>query len=79
MSTQSTAQQGSSRQTTPPQPASPPPADQPAPTNRAARRRKGKGVDPATAADGHHGAAGGPAHARTTPQGRRINPVRRTG
>jgi hypothetical protein len=79
MSTPSTAQQGSSRQTNPPQPASPPPADQPAPTNRAARRRKGKGVDPATAADGHHGAAGGPAHARTTPQGRRINPVRRTG
>jgi hypothetical protein len=78
MSTPSTAQQGSSHQTNPPQPASPPPADEPPPTNRAARRRKGKGVDPATA-DGHHGAAGGPAHARTTPQGRRINPVRRTG
>jgi hypothetical protein len=79
MSTPSTAQQGSSHQTTPPQPAPPPPADEPTPTNRAARRRKGKGVDPATAADGHHGAAGGSAHARTTPQGRRINPVRRTG
>ena len=73
MSTPSPAHEGSSQPTPPAQA-----ADQPAPTNRAARRRKGKGVDPALA-DGHHGSAAGPAHARTTPQGRRINPVRRTG
>ena len=54
------------------------PSDQPAdttaaPVNRAARR--GKGADTTSAAS--HGRGGAP-HARGA-QGRRINPVRRTG
>ena len=51
-------------------------ADQPTPSNRAARRRKGKTTDPALL---QHGLAGPVKAARTTAQGRRINPVRRTG
>jgi hypothetical protein len=78
MSTPSNAHQDNAHEATPPQQASPPPTDEPAPTNRAARRRKGKGLDPATAADGLHGSGPSP-HARATPQGRRINRVRRTG
>jgi hypothetical protein len=76
MSSQSTPQDPTPRQATTPQPPTTP-DDQPTPSNRAARRRKGKGVDPAVA--GHHGAAGQPGAARATAQGRRINPVRRTG
>jgi hypothetical protein len=55
---------------------SPPAAEQPLPSNRAARRRKGKTTDPALLL---HGANGPVKAARTTAQGRRINPVRRTG
>ncbi len=50
--------------------------DQREPSNRAARRRKGKTTDPALR---QHGGAGPVQPARTTAQGRRINPVRRTG
>ncbi len=59
-----------------PQPAETP-DDEAVPTNRAARRRKAKGLDPA--ATGHPGSAEQAGPARTTAQGRRINPVRRTG
>jgi hypothetical protein len=48
----------------------------PAPTNRAARRGKQK-HDPGTV--GHRGSDGPARPARPTAQGRRINPVRRTG
>ncbi|HEY0815735.1 MAG TPA: hypothetical protein VGE11_20875 [Pseudonocardia sp.] len=81
MSQKPTAQQGAV-QATPPAPVTAPPTaapDQPVPTNRAARRRKGKGIDPATAAEGYHGSAGRSGPARTTAQGRRVNPVRRSG
>ncbi|WP_232662268.1 hypothetical protein [Pseudonocardia sp. TRM90224] len=49
------------------------PEPETAPANRAARR--GKAKNQAAAADRYHGSAG---HARPA-QGRRINPVRRTG
>jgi len=55
---------------------SPAPTDEPAVTNRAARRRKGKATDPALH---QHGLAEQAGRARTTAQGKRINPVRRTG
>jgi hypothetical protein len=48
----------------------------PVATNRAARRRKGKTIDPALR---QHGLAGQASRAHTAAQGRRINPVRRTG
>lgn len=49
----------------------------PAPANRAARRGKAKKLDPATVS---YRGSGGPARpARSTAQGRRVNPVRRTG
>lgn len=60
-------------------------ADDAAPSNRVARRRqdrdarKGRAADPAAAAVSYRGSAGQPGPARTTAQGRRINPVRRTG
>ncbi len=50
---------------------------QPAPTNRAARRGKATKPDPATV---RYPGSGGPARpARSSAQGRRVNPVRRTG
>ncbi len=66
---------------TPPPPQHPG-ADDAAPSNRAARRRKerdtrkNEATDPAAS---YRGTAGRPGAARTTAQGRRINPVRRTG
>jgi hypothetical protein len=55
-------------------PASPSPQPDPVPANRAERRGK------ATKPDLRHHDSGGPARpARTTAQGRRVNPVRRTG
>lgn len=66
---------------TPPSPQHPA-ADDAAPSNRAARRRRERSAhkdgatDPAAA---YRGSAGQPRAARTTAQGRRINPVRRTG
>ena len=56
-----------------PSPAQP---EAPVAANRAARRRKGKTTDPALL---QHGPVDQGARARTTAQGRRINPVRRTG
>lgn len=57
-------------------PALPPSLPDPAPANRAARRGKAK-PDPATA---RYRGSGGPARpARSAAQGRRVNPVRRTG
>lgn len=76
MTSQSNPQEPAPQQASTPQPPTTP-DDPPAPSNRAERRRKGKGVDPAVA--GHHGAAGQPGSARAAAQGRRINPVRRTG
>ena len=57
------------------------PDDAPAPVNRAARRKKGKpaDLDPAAAAARYRGSAGHTGPAQTTAQGRRVNPVRRTG
>jgi hypothetical protein len=55
---------------------SPARTDEPVATNRAARRRKGKTTDPALL---QHGLADRVGRARTGAQGRRINPVRRTG
>lgn len=60
------------------EPAREPEPAQPAPGNRAERRRRArtKGLGPET--DGKLGADGHAPHARAA-QGRRINPIRRTG
>ena len=58
-------------------PAEHPSLPDPAPANRAARRGKAKKHDPGTAR--YRGSDGLPRPARSTAQGRRVNPIRRTG